>query len=719
MEFYPLELTSADVMAREEVFRREFTDLLGCQHLTLLPPFPDYHLLSKSHAPRPLLRAVNEVVLSRRPAYYPDTGWLLLPLAVDGRMLAVLLAEGVAEAWRTAERFAMLEQLIRLCLERLQWEKQTTRDGETSLWQRQALIHEVVRAVEAAENGGRLAPRRLLGQGDGPTHFVFICLVVTPAPEAWAGAGPFWSRIGPQVEKTLPAGAMAAHLGGGYVAVFWPGSDLDEVKTWAERIIRDMEGLETPAGSWSLHGGICAFPEDFYEVGPALPWEKSAGQERLTAFEEVMRRGVFAAETARDRLKAKVLTYQALREQGLVAKPEAAAAGELAQLLTGEDPCALLLVKIDGWERWQREEGAKAATRQANQVLDTSRQTCPEGASVHWAGPDRFLLFVPGADRDRAVEQGNAVRDLVRADRGTTVSIGISHFPCVDFSKGDLLDNARKALIHTGFFGPDTQTVFDAVSLNLSGDRLFEAGQLDKAVAEFTRALALDPEHVNVRNSLGVCYARIGRMADAAAEFAKVASLSGGDFMPHYNLGCALMSLGRRPDAEQALKRAAELDPTAPGIWFQLAALCRDENRMEEALAHLRRTVASRPQWLHAWRLLGSWLLDQGSDEEAMAAFKKALQLNAADAASLSGLAVAYGRKEMNLEVALSLARRSVQAEPGSVLYLERYARLLCQSGDVDQALIHCQRAVELAPEDPRIRDLLAQIAGAQSASTL
>jgi Flp pilus assembly protein TadD len=289
----------------------------------------------------------------------------------------------------------------------------------------------------------------------------------------------------------------------------------------------------------------------------------------------------------------------------------------------------------------------------------------------------------------------------------------------VNFSKRDLLDNARKALIHTGFFGPDTQAVFDAVSLNISGDRLFDAGQFDKAVEEFGRALALDPEHVNVRNSLGVCYARMGRMAEAAAEFSKVASLSAADFMPHYNLGCALMSLGRPKDAEQALKRAAELDPAAPGIRFQLALLCKEANRMAEALAHMRRTVESRPQWLHAWRLLGAWLLDQEHDEEAMAAFKKALQLDAADAASLSGLAVAYGRNEMNLEVAVSLARRSVEREPENALYLARYARLLCRSGDADQALIHCQRAAQLAPADGGIRELLAEIAGAQRVSTL
>jgi tetratricopeptide (TPR) repeat protein len=188
--------------------------------------------------------------------------------------------------------------------------------------------------------------------------------------------------------------------------------------------------------------------------------------------------------------------------------------------------------------------------------------------------------------------------------------------------------------------------------------------------------------------------------------------------MPQYNLGCALASLGRAQEAEQALKRASDLDPNAPAVRFQLATLCKEGERMEEALAHLRRTVELRPQWLHAWRLLGTWLLEQGRDEEAMAAFKRALRLNAADAAALSGLAVVYGKREMNREVALSLARRSVQIEPGNALYLERFARFLFQSGEVEEALTHCRRAAELAPGDGRIRELVGEIAGAQRAST-
>ena len=80
MELYSIDLTPADVVANQAVFQQEFTQLLGCQQLTILPPFPDYSLLGQNHSPKVALKAVNEVVLSRRPMYNEQLGWLLLPL---------------------------------------------------------------------------------------------------------------------------------------------------------------------------------------------------------------------------------------------------------------------------------------------------------------------------------------------------------------------------------------------------------------------------------------------------------------------------------------------------------------------------------------------------------------------------------------------------------------------------------------------------------------
>ncbi len=720
MGLYSIELTPADMMDQQSVFQQEMADLLGCRQLTILPPFPDYSILSQNHSPKALLKVVNEVILSRRPSYEKELGWLLLPLVRGEGVVGVLFAEEVDQKCADAENLVLLERLARLCIDRLQWEKRGWRDGETSLWRREVLMKEVSRVIDLAENGGSLAPRRLLGDGPRVAQFTFICFIVTPAPEPWAGAGPIWKQLGPQLAESLPNEVLAAHLGGGYVGIYWPKANARDAHLWAERLHQTLCGSdrETERGGeeWDLAAGVVRFPEDFYDDGPSLPWEKSDIGVELTAAEEVIRRATLAAEMAKKK-DEKILAYQALRERGLV-KLESAIEKRLSSLVAADEPGALLLVKLDDWEVWQRQHGSKGAAHRAKRVLAASEGECPVDAVVDWAGPDRFGVFLPGADADSAQERGRAIRQRVKSALSTTVQMGISFYPCLGFAKRDMLDNGRKALIHTGFFGPNTQTLFDATSMNISGDRFYESGRLEEAVQEFQSALTLDPDNVNVHNSLGVCYANMGKFEEAVAEFSRVTELEPNDFMAHYNLGCALLSLARKGEAENAFSRAAELEPDNAAAHFQLAKLCRKQDRLEEALTHLGRTVELNPNWAKAWRLFGECFLEQGNHEEAMDAFKKVIKINGKDGAALSGLALLYGRTEANLEVALSLARRSVELNPASALFAQRLVELLIQNRELEEALTQCERAVAIAPQDEQLHRLQEKITAAQRVST-
>ncbi len=722
MGLYSIELTPADVVAQQAFFQQEVAELLGCQQLTILPPFPDYSLLGQNHSPKAVLKAVNEVVLGRRPTYNQQLGWLLFPLTQREKVIGVLLAEDVDEKCQNAEYLLFVERLIRLCLEKLEWEKLGRRDPETTLWRREALLLELHRSIDLAENGGSLTPRRLLSDDPGAAQFTLICLAVRPAPQSWAGAGPVWRHFGPQVADLLPSEAMVAHLGGGYLGILWPKADAGEPQLWTERLLDTLlgSGAESVLSgeNWDLVAGIANFPGDFYDQGPSLPWEKSDVEGRLAAAEEVIRRAILAADLAQKGEDAQILSYHTLRQRGLVPKQESAIEKGLSSLLGNDQPSVFLLIKLDDWEAWQRQLGSKEAARRANEVLELSKANCPTGAIVDWAGPDRFGVFLPDTGRDVAEELGHAIRQKVQSKLSSTVRIGISFHPCPGSGKKDMLENARKALVHTGFFGPNTQTAFDTVSLNISGDRLYERGRMEEAVLEFHRALNLDPHNANVRNSLGVCYAQMGKFEEAVAEFSQVIGLEPNDFMSQYNLGCALLSLERWSEAEGAFSRAAKLEPDNATVYFQLAKLCRQQNRLGEALVHLRRTVDLKPSWAQAWRLLGECLLGRGDNLEAMNGFKKALKINGKDAAAMSGLAIAYGRSEANLEVALSLARRSVELEPDNALLTKRLAELLLQNRDLKHALTECERAMDMAPENESIRQLHDQITSAQRTST-
>ena len=713
-------LTPADAAAHMEIFQREMAGLLGSRQLAILPPFPDYSLLSQHHSPKVLLKLVNEVVLSRRPAFNQEFNWLLFPLVQGQRVVGVLFAEDVDRKFQNPGDQVLLEKLARLCLDILQWEKRGQRDEETMLWRRQVLMEELSRSIELAESHGSLTSRRALDHRPEAGQFSFICFAVESPPEPWAGPGPVWKHLGPQMVEALPNEALAAHLGGGYVGIFWPKAQVVEAQQWAVQVRGDLSeartGSKVGEENWTLRVGIATFPEDFYDDGPSLPWEKSDQEVQLTAAEEVIRRATLAAQVARDK-EENILSYQTLLEDGLL-KRESAIEKSLSPLLLNDEPGALLLVKLDDWKVWQRQHGSRGAGGRAKRVMEVSKKDSPASAVIEWAGPDRFGMYLPGADAASAQERGNALRARVKSELSTTVQIGISIHPCPGFAKSEMLDNARKALIHTGFFGSNTQTSFDAVSLNISGDRLYERGKLKEAVEEFRRALTLDPNNINVTNSLGVCYAQMGQFQEAVNEFARLTSLKPSDYMGQYNLACALLSLGREKEAEQAFTRACELEPKRAAPYFQLAKLCKKQHRLQEALNYLGQTVGLKPQWAKAWRLFGECFLEQGKDVEATKGFKKALKIYGNDAAALSGLAILYGRVESNLEIALSLARRSVELEPHSVLFCRRLAELLWQNRELEEALAQCQRAGAMAPGDEEVRQLQERIIAAQSVST-
>ena len=62
-----------------------------------------------------------------------------------------------------------------------------------------------------------------------------------------------------------------------------------------------------------------------------------------------------------------------------------------------------------------------------------------------------------------------------------TISLGVAVTPCGGYTNLEIITNAQKALDHASFLGPSTVALFDSVSLNISGDKRFESGDLDGA----------------------------------------------------------------------------------------------------------------------------------------------------------------------------------------------------------------------------------------------
>src|SRR5262245_48207684 len=77
----------------------------------------------------------------------------------------------------------------------------------------------------------------------------------------------------------------------------------------------------------------------------------------------------------------------------------------------------------------------------------------------------------------------------------------------------------------------------EAVERNDVGARLLEQGKTDAAIADFQRALSLDPKFFPARLNLAYAYERADRIEDAMESYREAINLQPRNFFAHNNLG--------------------------------------------------------------------------------------------------------------------------------------------------------------------------------------
>ena len=377
-------------------------------------------------------------------------------------------------------------------------------------------------------------------------------------------------------------------------------------------------------------------------------------------------------------------------------------------------PLALVLARLDGFEKNAAMLGREEAVRQMALVFEKIISAWPEAVlKTRWK-IDTLALAWP--DLDLA---GLTQADLVRAAHGLAAELRASEpvsFGLVFSSGGpragrDLVEDARKALDEVALSGSGRVSVFGPLALNISGDRLFEGGDLSGALREYERGLALAPDHLNLLNSLGVCQGRLGRAREALATFQGIVGLDPENMMAHYNLGYTHLLAGRLPEAEAALARAAELAPDNFETLFHLGRTALELGHLDKALPALKRAGEVGENRPAVFRLLGEALLLAHDHQGALAAFKKAVKAAPDDAYALSALGTLFVDLSGDLPVARSLFQRSVELEPTNSLYRQRLGRLLFSLGDFSGAEHHLRMAMEYGSQAPEVHYQLGRVA--------
>lgn len=110
---------------------------------------------------------------------------------------------------------------------------------------------------------------------------------------------------------------------------------------------------------------------------------------------------------------------------------------------------------------------------------------------------------------------------------------------------------------------------------NLKGLAHLLAGDATKALADFDRALTLQPALAEARFNRAVALLKLGQNAKAMTELEKIAADENSPLRATaaYHLGIALDRVGKLADAEASLNRALALDPSLDAALLYVGSL--------------------------------------------------------------------------------------------------------------------------------------------------
>jgi tetratricopeptide (TPR) repeat protein len=124
---------------------------------------------------------------------------------------------------------------------------------------------------------------------------------------------------------------------------------------------------------------------------------------------------------------------------------------------------------------------------------------------------------------------------------------------------------------------------------------LLKKGSVDEAVANFQKALQMNPDNVLVDNILGNALLQKGRVDEAIAEFQKARQIKPNDPAGHSNLGNALLQKGRVDEAIAEFQQALQIKPGLAVAHYNLGTALLQKGRVDEAIAHFEKALEIQP----------------------------------------------------------------------------------------------------------------------------
>jgi len=163
------------------------------------------------------------------------------------------------------------------------------------------------------------------------------------------------------------------------------------------------------------------------------------------------------------------------------------------------------------------------------------------------------------------------------------------------------------------------------------GSLYAERGDSEQALAEYAKALELDPHFTPAVVNRADLFRALGREAEAEATLREAITRSPQDAVLHHGLGLSLVRQNRREEGLRELGRSVRLAPTDARVAYVYAVALHDLGRTQEAARALESALRASPNDRDLLFALASFLQAAGETERALPAARRLLELEPQD----------------------------------------------------------------------------------------
>lgn len=147
------------------------------------------------------------------------------------------------------------------------------------------------------------------------------------------------------------------------------------------------------------------------------------------------------------------------------------------------------------------------------------------------------------------------------------------------------------------------------------------------------------------------------------------------------------------------------------GLAWQLHGMVMSlKKEYERAIQSFRNSISHDSTNVYSWFELGSAFERTKQIDSAAFAFKKVLKLSPDDPAASNYLGYMWAEKGINLDSSKTLVETALRQEPDNGAFLDSYAWIFYQFGQLDSAFHYINKAVENIKDDPTVLCHLGEI---------